>query len=131
MDDLFKSESKSKRIKEEEVSKEELYKQIGQQKVEIDWLKKSLAYSLKEKREMIELYNDKISVRRQCKLLGLSRSSFYYKKHEESELNNKLMNEIDQEYTAKPYYGARRITAFLKRKGYSINIMLPNNCTMS
>jgi transposase-like protein len=49
-----------------------LYRQIGQLKVELDWLKKSLAFTIEHKRMMIELRHKSIPVRRQCELLGLS-----------------------------------------------------------
>jgi putative transposase len=49
---------------------------------------------------MIEPSNTQISVRRQCELIGLSRSSLYYTQAKESEFNLHLMRLIDEQYTA-------------------------------
>jgi len=76
--DLF-SNHKNKKGKDQQELIEELYRQIGQLKVELDWLKKNLAFSHKEKLLLIERNNKNISVSRQAELLGISRSSVYYK----------------------------------------------------
>ena len=84
-------------------------------------LKKNLDLGIEEKRKIIEYGNNKIPVYRQCKLLGLARSSLYYKPKETSESNLKLMRLIDEEYTRAPFYGSRRMTAWLRKKGYRVN----------
>ena len=53
--------------------------------------------------------------------MGVSRASFYYKPATESPLNLELMRCVDEEYTAHPFYGRRRMTAVLRRAGYAIN----------
>jgi len=70
---------------------------------------------------MIELDHPQLSIRRQCKLIGLSRATFYYTPAQESELNLLLMRSIDKQYTKTPFYGWPRMTAFLHRQGYAIN----------
>jgi putative transposase len=70
---------------------------------------------------MIELNNPSLSVRRQCELIGLNRSTLYYRQAKESELNLRLMRLIDEEYTRRPFYGRPRLTAYLRRLGYEIN----------
>jgi putative transposase len=70
---------------------------------------------------MIEGDHGQISIRRQCDLLGLSRSSFYYEPGNESELNMILMRLLDEQYTKTPFYGIRRMTAGLNRQGYQVN----------
>lgn len=62
-----------------------------------------------------------ISIKKQCELLGLNRSSLYYRGKSETEDNIKIMGVIDEIYTGFPYYGSPRITAELKRRGYPIN----------
>jgi putative transposase len=62
-----------------------------------------------------------LSVRRQCELLGLSRSSLYYQAAAETEENLRLMRRIDGQYTACPFYGSRRITAWLVGQGEAVN----------
>jgi putative transposase len=60
-------------------------------------------------------------VRRQCELLGLSRSSLYYEPAGESAENLRLMRKIDEQYTACPFYGGRRMTAWLVEQGEEVN----------
>ena len=62
-----------------------------------------------------------MSIRRQCELLGLGRSSYYRKPAKETDENLELMHLIDQEYTAHPFYGTRKMRDYLKRKGYEVN----------
>jgi putative transposase len=62
-----------------------------------------------------------LSLRRQCELLGLNRSSLYYEPVGESEENLALMRLIDEQYLRTPFYGWPRMTACLRRAGYSVN----------
>ena len=62
-----------------------------------------------------------MSVRRQCELLGLSRSSLYYEPAGETEENLALMRLIDGQYTARPFYGSRRMTRWLIERGEEVN----------
>jgi len=62
-----------------------------------------------------------LSVRRQCELLGLSRSSLYYEPGGEAAEDLRLMRRIDEQYTACPFYGSRRITAWLVQQGEEVN----------
>jgi putative transposase len=50
-----------------------------------------------------------------------SRSSFYYKPEGEDEENLTLMRLLDEEYTRHPFYGARRMAAWLRTRGFSVN----------
>jgi len=61
----------------QEAEQAELYEQIGRLKMELEWLKKKLPSSTEAKRAWIERGGE-LSVRRQCALLGLPRSSAYY-----------------------------------------------------
>lgn len=74
-----------------------------------------------ERRRFIEPSNPDLSVARQCQLLGISRSGYYYQPQPENEKNLKLMERMDKIYTKFPYYGAPKITAQLKREGESVN----------
>ena len=65
--------------------------------------------SIEFKRECIEPEHSQLSVRRQCELLGLNRSSWYYEPLEESAENLALMRQIDEQYLKTPYYGARKM----------------------
>lgn len=70
---------------------------------------------------MIESGLEGLSVRRQCHLIGLNRSTLYYTPATASELNLKLMRLIDEEYTRRPFFGRPRLTDYLRRLGYEIN----------
>ena len=70
---------------------------------------------------MIEEDHPQLSVRRQCALLGLARASLYYAPQGESPENVQLMRLLDEQYTATPLYGVRRMTARLRSQGYAVN----------
>ena len=62
-----------------------------------------------------------MSICRQCELLGLSRSSFYYEPAVETAENLALMKLIDRQYTDYPFYGSRRMTAWLLTQDHEVN----------
>ena len=70
---------------------------------------------------MIIEKHERISIKEQCELLGISESTYYYQPQSESEENLKLMRIIDETYLNHPSYGSRRMTAILRRKGFSVN----------
>jgi putative transposase len=70
---------------------------------------------------MIEADHPKLSVARQCELLGLGRSSLYYQPVGESAEEVDLMRRMDEAYTRWPFYGVRRMTAHLRREGHPVN----------
>lgn len=76
--------------------------------------------SVGERKRMVEPDHSGLSVLQQCILLGLSRSSFYYKPVGESEFNLMIMRIMDEIYLDYPYYGVRRIMAELQRRGYGV-----------
>jgi len=87
---------------------------------------------------MINLKHKRISVRRQCELLGLNRSSFYYQPKKasrplkngasdiispiwETPENLRIMDRIDELYMDHPFYGSRNMRTVLNREGYQVN----------
>lgn len=62
-----------------------------------------------------------LSIAHQCRLLGLVRSSYYYEPCRESELNLKLMRQIDELHLRLPFYGVRRITKDLSTDRQPLN----------
>jgi len=77
---------------------------------------------LQEKREMVEPSLATLSVSKQCEILGLSRSSFYYQPRKESALNLELMRLMDKHYLDHSYKGAARMYVWLtKDLGYNIS----------
>jgi putative transposase len=73
------------------------------------------------KRDLIELAHPQISMARQCALLDLPRATYYYQATGESVENLQLMRRLDEQYTQTPYYGTRRMTAWLRSQGYAVN----------
>jgi putative transposase len=72
-------------------------------------------------RPLIEVGHAQLSVRRQCALLGLNRSSLYHEPAGETAENLRLMRLLDEAYTAHPFYGSRRLTAWLVSQGEAVN----------
>jgi putative transposase len=70
---------------------------------------------------LIEPAHPHLSIARQCELVGLPRSTYYYTSQGESPENLHLMRLLDEQYTETPYYGMRRMTAWLQRQGYEVN----------
>jgi len=62
-----------------------------------------------------------LSLRVQCRLLGLNRSSFYYEPASETPENLRLMRRIDKLYTAHPFFGSRKVTRWLVEHGRRVN----------
>jgi putative transposase len=60
--------------------------------------------------------NDHISIQRQCQLLGLTRSAWYYQPKPEDPDDLRLMRLLDEQYTQTPFYGVLRMTEWLKRE---------------
>lgn len=62
-----------------------------------------------------------ISVRRQCELLGVNRSGLYYEPAGENSENLELMRLLDEQYTRTPFYGSRKMVAWLATQGRAVN----------
>ncbi len=63
--------------------------------------------SVDRRRQMIEVNHSKLSLARQCELVSIARSSYYYRPKNESEFNLELMRLIDEQYLKTPWYGSR------------------------
>jgi putative transposase len=66
---------------------------------------------------MVEHDNRVVSVERQCALLDLARSTFYYVSIRDEAQDEALMRLLDEEYTRHPFYGVRRMTHWLQTQG--------------
>jgi putative transposase len=78
--------------------------------------------STPQKRELISPSYSKLSIVKQCKSLGLQKSSYYCKPKGESSLNQLLMRAIDKKYLECPFYGTRRMTTYLNMDlGYRVD----------
>ena len=69
---------------------------------------------------MVEPGTESLSIVRQCELVSISRSSFYFSGKGESPLNLKLMRLIDEQFLQTPFYGSRQMTRHLIRQGYQV-----------
>ena len=67
---------------------------------------------------MVDSTHKVLSISTQCRLLSISRSSFYYQSRGESAFNLKLMQVIDTQFLETPYYGSRQMARYLRRQGY-------------
>ena len=70
---------------------------------------------------MVDRWHPSLSIVRQCRLLDISRSGLYYQPIGISEEDLTLMKLIDHQYLVAPFYGARKIAAWLKGQNYSVN----------
>jgi putative transposase len=96
-----------------DTEKDELYKQIGQLKVELDFSKKELASSI-DKRPWIDPVHPHLTIQQQCELLGVPRSTYYYQPRPESAENLLLLRRLDQLYLKRPFFGSRKMAAQLQ-----------------
>jgi putative transposase len=76
--------------------------------------KKKVPLSAQQQRVLIDSDHPHLSVRRQCELLGLNRSTLYYEPAPETAENLALMKLIDKQYTDCPFYGSRKMTRWLQ-----------------
>ena len=67
----------SNKLQRSELVQDELYRQVGQLKVENDFLKKNVICLCKDRRQLLEPNHTKLSLRDQCQLLDINRSSYY------------------------------------------------------
>ena len=102
MPEVFGSRQADEARRQQELV-DRLYQQIGQLKVELDWLKKNLDWTVERKRMAIDLNHPSMPIARQCELLGLDRSSAYYRRHNDDGLNEQLMRLIDAQYLQTPF----------------------------
>lgn len=70
---------------------------------------------------MIDTGDGVPSIERQCELLGLARSTYYYTPRMETAYNLELMNLMDKQYLISPYYGVVQMTYHLRNEGHEVN----------
>ena len=76
--------------------------------------------SVERRRQMIEPEHPSLSVVRQCELVSISRSGFYYQPVGETAENLGLMRVIDAQFLETPWYGSRQMARHLRRDGYEV-----------
>jgi putative transposase len=70
--------------------------------------------------QVIDPDHPRLSIVRQCELVSISRSSYYYTEKGESAVNLELMRLIDEQYLSTPWYGARQMARHLRRQGHKV-----------
>jgi putative transposase len=73
------------------------------------------------RRALVERANPELSVSQQCRLLAVPRSTVYRKPATVSAEDLAIMALIDRQYLARPYYGSRRMVAWLPTQGHVVN----------
>ena len=74
-----------------------------------------------ERRALVEREAPALPISRQCRLLAVSRASVYRRPAQVSEEDCTIMALIDRQYLARPYYGSRRMAAWLATQGHVVN----------
>ncbi len=73
------------------------------------------------RKQAVEPSSEELSITRQCELLSMSRSSYYYRPKPVSDHDLELMRLIDEQYLKQPTWGSRSMRNFLRGLGYKIN----------
>ena len=76
---------------------------------------------MERRRALVDRRHLSLSVIRQCRLLTISRSGLYYQPVGISQEGLTLMKMIDRQYLVTPFYGARKMAAWLKSQGHKVN----------
>jgi putative transposase len=77
--------------------------------------------SAPDRRALLDPDHDKLSMRRQCALLGVARSGVYRQRRAASDDDLVVMRRLDELFTAWPFLGSRRMAAMLRAEGHRIN----------
>ena len=70
---------------------------------------------------MVAPTHARLSIVRQCHLVSIARSSFYYEGQGESPVNLRLLRVIDEQFLETPFYGSRQMTRWLRRQGDTVS----------
>jgi putative transposase len=70
---------------------------------------------------MVDRADPRLSIVAQCRMLKIARSTLYYRPAPVSADDLQVMRQLDEQYLATPFYGARRMVAVLRRAGYAVN----------
>ena len=76
--------------------------------------------SVERRQELVEPSHPSLSIVAQCRLLSISRSSWYYQPAPESEATRALMQVIDTVFLDCPWYGSRQMVRHLRRLGHEV-----------
>src|SRR5262249_57045388 len=74
-----------------------------------------------ERRALVEREAPALPVSRQCRLLSVSRASVYRRPTPVNEEDCTIMTLVDRQYLVRPYYGSRRVAAWVATPGPVVN----------
>jgi putative transposase len=77
--------------------------------------------SAPDRRALLDREHGKLSIRRQCALLGMARSGVYRQRQPSNDNDLAVMRRLDELFTAWPFLGSRRMAAILRGEGQRIN----------
>ena len=109
---------------------EKLHAKIGQLTIENDprvepedrlFRQEVRPMSASDRRGWLDRARPELSIRRQCAMLGLARSGVYRRRRPANDNDLEAMRRIDALYTARPFFGARRMAATLTEDGFPID----------
>ena len=107
-------------IEELKVKNDKYAKTVGKMTVELEWMEGKLkGLGLSEKKELVEPELKSISITRQCTLMNLNRSSFYYEPIPEDK-KEELLKEISRVFEEMPIYGSAKVHQQLLEDGHNI-----------
>lgn len=114
MADLFeRPNKKSEEVRRQEEKENKYLKTIGEQKVELDYLKKKVQTTVRNRASFVDKIDPAykvLSISHQCRLLGISRSRYYYEpSSEQDDKDFNLLMKIKEVQIEYPFYGYRRI----------------------
>ena len=81
-----------------------------------------LNVALGTKKMWLEPEHSTLSIRQQCGLRGINRSSLYYRPVGIDAYTLLLMHELDKQYTETPFYGVLKMTEHLRLQGHQVNV---------
>ena len=110
---LFSDKQTTKEKKNSEKLIDELYMQIGQLKVENDWVEEKFNSSTDDKERLTDWDHPRLSISKQCSLLSLSKEAHYYEPVKMDTYSHNLMETIDRQYLKTPFYGTKEMVIYL------------------
>src|SRR5438105_10820908 len=118
--ELFARGSKAPAAEDAQKVIDDLHRKIGQLQVECDFSCQAARHFPSAERRAMIAPEAGLSVSRQCALLAVARSSFYYRSRPESGAELELLKRLDRIFTDNPVYGSRRLQVALLRDGISV-----------
>lgn len=117
-----------KTVIEQDKKIDELHRQLGKRTAELEWASKKLqSLDFKVKSGLVKSELGKISIQKQCVLLGLNRSSYYYKPQQMTQKKLLILKAIDNIYTEIPFFGYRKVYRQLIENGFKIGVNQVSN----